>query len=124
MKRLFGSLQIVIRGAAIVVAALVLIGFLYLSNNFTSQASGEYRMGGEVRDQPTTVTSYYLHKINGVNSAVNIPLFLRQADNDLQTYNETTFGTYLKEWMKKTAADSSDGFKIVSIFSNTFSVLF
>ena len=85
---------------------------LYLSNNFTSQASGEYRIGGEVRDQPTTVTSYYLHKINGVNSAVNIPLFLRQADNDLQTYNETTFGTYLQEWMKKTAAESGDGFKI------------
>ena len=85
---------------------------LHLSNNFTSQASGEYRIGGEVRDQPTTVTSYYLHKINGVNSAVNIPLFLRQADNDLQTYNETTFGTYLQEWMKKTAAESGDGFKI------------
>jgi hypothetical protein len=85
---------------------------LTLSNNFTSQASGTYRIGGEVRDQPTTVTSYYLHKIDGVNSAVNIPLYLRQADNNLQTYNETTFGTYLQEWMKKTAAESGDGFKI------------
>ena len=85
---------------------------LYLSNNFTSQASGEYWIGGEVRDQPPPVTSYYLHKINGVNSAVNIPLFLRQADNDLQTYNETTLGTYLQEWMKKTAAESGDGYKI------------
>jgi len=94
---------------------------LTLSNNFTSQASGvsgtpfpgTYRIGGEVRDQPTTVTNYYLHKINGVNSAVNIPLYIRQADNNLQTYNEGNFATFLKEWMKKTAAESGDGFKIV-----------
>ena len=29
-----------------------------------------------------------------------------------QSYTEANFKTYLKEWMKKTAADSSDGFKI------------
>ena len=85
---------------------------LTLSQNFTAQASGEYRIGGEALDQPTTVTSYYLHKINGVNNSTNIPLYIRQSDNHLQSYTEANLKTYLKGWMKKTAADSSDGFKI------------
>ncbi len=63
-------------------------------------------------DQPTTVTSYYLYKIDGVSPSTNIPLYIRSADDDLQSYTDTNFKTYLKEWMKKTAADSSDGFKI------------
>ena len=66
----------------------------------------------EALDQPTTITSYYLHKINGVDSATNIPLYIKQADGNLQNYTIATFETYLKGWMKKTAADSSDGFKI------------
>ena len=63
-------------------------------------------------DQPTTVTSYYLYKINGNNNSMNVPLYIRSSDNNLQNYTEANFKTYLKEWMKKTAADSSDGFKI------------
>ena len=85
---------------------------LTLSQNFTSQATGSYRIGGEAIDQPTTVTSYYLHKIDGVDSSTNIPLYIKQADSNLQNYTTATFETYLKGWMKKTAADSSDGFKI------------
>ena len=85
---------------------------LTLSQNFTGQASGTYTIGGEALDQPTTVTSYYLYKINGSNSSTNIPLYIRSSDNHLQSYTEATFETYLKEWIKKTAADSSDGFKI------------
>ena len=85
---------------------------LTLSQNFTSQATGSYRIGGEALDQPTTVTSYYLHKINGVSGSINIPLYIKQADNNLQSYTEANFKTYLKEWMKKTAAESGDGFKI------------
>tara|TARA_Y100000310_G_scaffold150073_1_gene149432 strand:- start:206 stop:1369 length:1164 start_codon:yes stop_codon:yes gene_type:complete len=91
---------------------------LYLSQNFTSQASGTYRIGGEALDQPITVTSYYLHKINGVATTTDIPLYLRQADNNLQYYTEANFGTYLKEWMKKTAAESGDGFKLVYSYTS------
>ncbi len=85
---------------------------LTLSQNFTSQATGSYRIGGEAIDQPTTVTSYYLHKIDGVDSSTDIPLYLKQADNNLQSYTEANFKTYLQEWMKKVAAESGDGFKI------------
>ena len=85
---------------------------LTLSQNFTSQASGEYRIGGEALDQPTTVTNYYLYKINGSSSSVSLPLYIRQADNDLQSYSDANFKLYLQQWMKKTAAESGDGFKI------------
>ena len=85
---------------------------LTLSNNFTSQASGTYRIGGEVRDQFSTTQSYYLHKINGVSTSVTVPLYLKSSDNNLQIYNSGSFGTVLKEWMKKTAAESGDGYKI------------
>ena len=85
---------------------------LTLSQNFTSQATGSYRIGGEAIDQFLTVTSYYLHKINGVSGSTNIPLYIRSSDNNLQSYTEANLKTYLKGWMKKTAADSSDGFKI------------
>jgi len=91
---------------------------LTLSNNFTGQASGTYRIGGEVRDQFSTTQSYYLHKINGVNASVNVPLYLKSLDNNLQIYNSGTFGTFLKEWMKKTAAESGDGFKIAYSYSS------
>ena len=85
---------------------------LTLSQNFTSQATGSYRIGGEAIDQPITITSYYLHKIDGVDSSTDIPLYLKQADNNLQSYTEANFKTYLQEWMKKVAAESGDGFKI------------
>ena len=85
---------------------------LTLNQNFTGQASGEYRIGGEAIDQSTTVTNYYLYMINGVSTSVNVPLYLKQADNNLQIYNSGSFGSTLKEWMKKTAAESGDGFKI------------
>ena len=85
---------------------------LTLSQNFTGQASGTYTIGGEALDQPTTVTSYYLYKINGNNNSMNVPLYIRSSDNDLQNYTEVNFKSHLLQWMKKTAAESGDGYKI------------
>ena len=85
---------------------------LTLSQNFTSQATGSYRIGGEAIDQPTTVTSYYLHKIDGVDSSTDIPLYIKQAGSDLQNYTEVAFETLLASHIKYTAAASANGFKI------------
>ena len=84
---------------------------LTLSQNFTSQASGTYTIGGEATDQPTTLTSYYLQRVNGTNTAYTVPFYIN-AGNDLQEYATGTFESLLQGWIRKTAADSADGYKI------------
>ena len=66
---------------------------------------------GEVQDQPTTITSYYLQKVNGSNTAYTVPFYIN-AGNNLQQYATGTFESLLQGWIKRTAADSTDGYKI------------
>ena len=85
---------------------------LTLSQNFTSQASGTYTIGGEALDQPTTMQNYYLHRIDGVdNTLTRNPVYVK-GDNDIQEYTEVAFETLLADHIKYTAAASVDGFKI------------
>ena len=84
---------------------------LTLSQNFTSNASGTYTIGGEAVDQPTTIQNYYLHKINGTNSSYTSPMFIN-AQNNIQEFNTTAWESLLQEWIRHTAATSSDGYKI------------
>ena len=72
-----------------------------------------YTAGGipETLDQPTTITSYYLHKITGADSSYTLPFFIN-ADNNIQIYAEATFESLLQEWMRYTAASSTDGYSI------------
>tara|TARA_B100000214_G_scaffold368839_1_gene340991 strand:- start:1249 stop:2178 length:930 start_codon:yes stop_codon:yes gene_type:complete len=66
----------------------------------------------ETLDQPTTITSYYLHRINGVDNTLSYnPLFIT-GGNDLQEYTEGNFETLLADAIKYTAAASVDGYKI------------
>ena len=66
----------------------------------------------ETLDQPTTVESYYLHRINGVDNTLSKnPLYLT-AGNDLQEYTEAGFEALLASHIKYTAAASVDGYKI------------
>ena len=85
---------------------------LTLSQNFTSQASGTYTIGGEAIDQPTTIQNYYLHRIDGVdNTLTRAPMYVT-AGNDLRNYTTTSFETLLASHIKYTAAASTDGYKI------------
>ena len=85
---------------------------LTLSQNFTSQASGTYTIGGEALDQPTTIQNYYLHRIDGAdNTLTRTPLYIL-GGNDLRDYTEVAFETLLASHIKYTAAASADGFKI------------
>ena len=77
-------------------------------------------------DQPSTDASEFIELsgpvgsysnvtlvlINGNNNSMNVPLYIRSSDNDLQNYTEANFKSHLLQWMKKTAAESGDGFKI------------
>ena len=66
---------------------------------------------GETLDQPTTITSYYLQRVNGSNTAYTAPFFIN-AGNNLQEYNTTSFQSLLQGWIRSVAANSSDGYKI------------
>ena len=62
---------------------------------------------GETLDQPTTITSFYLHRVDGTNTAYEVP-FVINAQNNLQQYDTTTFGSLCQEWIRYTAASSPD----------------
>ena len=84
---------------------------LTLSQNFTSQASGTYTIGGEAVDQPTTIQNYYLHKINGSDNSYTSPMFVN-ASNNIQEYDTSTWESLVQEWIRHTAASSSDGYRL------------
>jgi len=66
---------------------------------------------GETLDQPHTITNYYLHRVDGSNTSYTAPFYIN-AGNNLQEYNTTAFESLLQGWIRKTAADSTDGYKI------------
>lgn len=65
----------------------------------------------ETLDQPTTVTNYYLHSINGSDTSYTVPFFIN-ASNHLQEYADATFESLVQGWIRYTAASSTDGYKI------------
>ena len=79
----------------------------------TRADTSQYTSGGigETLDQPTTITSYYLQRVNGVNTTFTNPFFIN-ASNHLQEYATATFQSLLSEWIRYTAASSTDGYKI------------
>ena len=66
---------------------------------------------GETLDQPTTITNYYLHRIDGSDTSYTSPFFIN-ASNHLQEFDTTTFESLLQEWIRYTAASSTDGYAI------------
>jgi len=66
---------------------------------------------GEVLDQPTTITNFYLQRIDGSDTSYTNPFFIN-AGNNLQEFNATTFKSLMQGWIRQTAAASSEGYKI------------
>jgi len=63
-------------------------------------------------DQPTTITSYYLHVRDGsANTPSRMPVVL-DSDNNVQEMSTSTIDSVLGDWLRYTAANSSDGYKI------------
>jgi len=65
----------------------------------------------ETTDQPTTITSYYLQRVDGSDTSYTVPFYIN-ASNHLQEYDSTAFETLLQEWIRYTAASSTDGYSI------------
>ena len=83
--------------------------FVDTKADLSSYTSGT--IGDHAQDNPTTVTSYYLHRINGNNNSYTQPLHIR-SDNNLQTFTNSTFESLLQGWIRKTAVSSSDGYSL------------
>jgi len=66
---------------------------------------------GETLDQPTTLTSYYLHQLAGSDTSYTLPLFVT-GSNMLQSFPEATFESLIQEWIRYTAVSSTDGYSI------------
>ena len=65
----------------------------------------------ETQDQPTTITEYYLQRINGTDASYTEPYFL-DGSNNIQEFTTANFDALLQSWIKSTAAGSTDGFAI------------
>ena len=66
----------------------------------------------ETLDQPTTVTSYYLHVRDGAaNTPSRMPVVV-DGDTNLAQMSTSTIDSVLGDWLRYTAANSGDGYKI------------
>ena len=71
----------------------------------------------ETQDQPTNITSYYLHRNDFASNPVpsmTLPLYIR-GDNDLQEYPTSGFPTFdqtIENFMGHTAGYSTDGYTL------------
>jgi hypothetical protein len=66
---------------------------------------------GETQDQPTTITNYYLYTVDGSDTSYTAPFFIN-GSNNLQVYADATFESLIQEWIRYTAASSTDGYAI------------
>jgi len=65
----------------------------------------------ETLDQPTTITNYYLHRVNGSAPSFTLPYYIN-ASNNIQQFTSATFNSLVQEWIRYTAASSVDGYSI------------
>ena len=79
----------------------------------TRANAGAYTAGGigETLDQPTTITNYYLHRVDGASPTYTEPYFI-DSNNDIKEYTASAFNTLIQGWIRYTAASSSDGYAI------------
>ena len=79
----------------------------------TRANTGAYTAGSipETLDQPTNITSYYLHKITGSDTSYTLPMSI-DGSNNLQVYPEATFESLIQEWIRYTAVSSTDGYSL------------
>ena len=79
----------------------------------TRANTGAYSAGSipETQDQPTNITSYYLHKITGNDTSYTLPMSI-DSSNNLQVFPEATFESLIQEWIRYTAVSSTDGYSL------------
>ena len=80
----------------------------------TTADTSAYSAAGipETLDQPTTVTSFYLHRRDAsANTPSRMPVIIN-TNNDFQIMTTSDVDVVLGDWLRFTAAHSADGYKI------------
>ncbi len=67
---------------------------------------------GETLDQPTTITNYYLQRIDGVLPSTMNPPIYADASNNLKQYDVTALATLLGEFVRKQVVSSATGYTL------------
>ena len=67
-------------------------------------------IGDHSQDNPTTITSYYLQRVNGATSSYENLLNIDGSNHLQQT--GSSFDTLCQEWIRATASASTDGYTI------------
>ena len=65
----------------------------------------------ETLDQPTTITSYYLHKSYTNDNTYTMPMYTTSAGH-IAEYDETIFETMMRDCLMNTTQSSTNGYKI------------
>jgi len=84
---------------------------IFIDTIANTSAYSASTIGDHALDNPTTITSYYLQRVNGSDTSYTVPFYVN-ASNNLQEYDATAFETLLQEWIRFTAASSADGYSI------------
>ena len=74
----------------------------------TRANTGAYTSGGigEILDQPTTITNYYLLKANNISApSMAQMLFIRNSDKNLEQYTQAEMDAWLKNCMRHAASE-------------------
>ena len=83
---------------------------IFMDTRADTSAYSDTTIGDHALDNPQTLTSYYLHRINGSNASYTKPMFITGANN-LQEFNSGTFESLVREWIKDVAVNAG-GYRI------------
>lgn len=85
---------------------------VFIDTRADTSAYSAGTIGDHALDNPTTITSFYLQRINGSDTAYSqTPMFIR-GDGDLQVYPEATWESLILSHVRHVATSSTDGFAI------------
>lgn len=85
---------------------------VFIDTRADTSAYSASTIGDHALDNPTTITSFYLQRINGSDTAYSqTPMFIR-GDGDLQVYPEATWESLILSHVRHVATSSTDGFAI------------
>jgi len=84
---------------------------IFLDTTADTSAYSSGTIGDHALDNPTTITSYYLQRVNGSDTSYTVPFYVN-ASNNLQEFDAATFESLLQGWIRYTAASSTDGYSI------------
>ena len=68
--------------------------------------------GGTYHDQPTTVTNYYLHKIEGDSGEPSVIATFLDSNNDMKQFSSASLGGLMAEYIQQQVVSSSTGYTL------------